>query len=252
MTTIIPQHIQLTQEEAQNRTFILPGSSGRSEYIAKHFLDLPTLKINPSSRGHTVYLGTIRDTNIDIGVVSTGMGCPSVDIIVNELVALGVKKMVRVGTCGSLNIEKAPLGSIVIATGAVRDETTSSNYVPLNVPAIADFEWNQQLSKTAHRMKLSYSMGIVHTKDSLFAREYKLGPLANQSGDYMKVLESSGVLASEMEASHLFVLGMVHQLQTVCVLSVIGGGDDPFGLSDEKKKEVIHNSIKLVIESLKS
>ena len=246
-----PLHFTLNEEQAKNRFFIIPGSTGRSKYIAENFLDSCSLVVLTSSRGHDVYLGNIKDTEIKVGVVSTGMGCPSLDIIVTELIKLGVKSFVRVGTSGSLNINKAPLGSIVIATGAVRDESTSSNYVPKGFPSISNFELTKELQETAQQLNIKHSLGIVHTKDSLYSREFLNGPLSNESEKYMKVLEKSGVIASEMESSHLFVLGSIYAVKTATVLSVIGGGDDPFGLPDKDKQNVIHESIQVVIEMIK-
>jgi uridine phosphorylase len=246
---MIPNHINIHKTDTQDRVFIIPGSSGRSKYIANHFLE--NVIIKESSRGHDLYLGNIKGSNKKVGIVSTGMGCPSLDIIVNELISVGAKYLIRVGTCGSLNLDKAPLGSIVIATGAVRDESTSSNYVPKDIPALPDFDMVLHFIQNAKSLHLDYNKGVVHTKDSLMVREYELGPSSNSSKEYMNILEKSGVIASEMESSHLFILGSLNDVKTGSVLSVIGGGDDPFGLSEEIKKETIHNSIQLVIETIK-
>jgi uridine phosphorylase len=246
-----PSHINLTKEQTNNRIFIIPGSNGRSKYIAEHFLEKNYI-VNESSRGHNVYLGNIENTNIKIGIVSTGMGCPSLDIIVNELILMGVTTLIRIGTCGSFDLNKCPLGSTFIGTGAVRDESTSSNYIPIEVPSIANIDLVYNLKKTANNLNLNYNLGLIHTKDSLFVREYGIGPLKRKSKEYMESLKQYGVLVSEMESSHLFVLGQLNNVKTASVLSVIGGEDAPFGLDDIQKKNSINNSIKLVIEMIKN
>lgn len=74
---------------------------------------------------------------IDVAVISTGMGCASADIIINELYLLGDKRFIRIGTAGSLQPTKIKVGDIVIPTAAVRDEDTSTNYIYREYPAIA-------------------------------------------------------------------------------------------------------------------
>jgi uridine phosphorylase len=81
--TIGPEHC--AGNERFGRLFLLPGSDGRARQIADHFTDL---QVVPSPRQHNAYLGRLagRDGFLDVGTVATGMGCPSVDIIVTELV----------------------------------------------------------------------------------------------------------------------------------------------------------------------
>jgi uridine phosphorylase len=138
------------------------------------------------------------------------MGCPSLDIIVNELVQLGVRRLLRVGTAGACS-SRVAIGDLVIASGAVRDEHTSSMYVPLEYPSIADAVLVADAENAARSARASGKVhtGIVHSKDSLFAREFLQGPRKTENRRYMEILTAAGVLASEMESSHLFVLASV-------------------------------------------
>ena len=139
MNDFEPIHINMKKQHSsgnngKGRFFIIPGSSERAKWIATTFLKVE--KILYSNRGHDVYLGTYD--NIDIGVVSTGMGCPSLDIIVTELILLGVRHFLRIGTCGSMNDNLLKVGEIAIATAAVRDEHTSLAYLPIEIPAVSN------------------------------------------------------------------------------------------------------------------
>jgi uridine phosphorylase len=111
----------------KGRFILLPGSRERAAKIAERFEQRVTRE---HPRGHDWHMGVFRSgsQSLDVGVISTGMGCPSIDLIVTELVALGARVLLRVGTSGSLQVG-VKTGDVVVATAAVRDETTSDNYV---------------------------------------------------------------------------------------------------------------------------
>lgn len=193
------------------RVVFLPGSSGRARRIGAHF---DGLQIFENKRHHDIYTGTLtRDgTTVDVAAVSTGMGCPSLGVIVAELVALGVHCMVRVGTSGSMQHGLVDTGALVVATGAVRDEAASDAFAPRELAAVAHPLWVAALSRAAAGLGHAERtfLGLVHTKDSLYGREMAQGPLAHENARYMEVLTQAGVVASEMESSHLFVLAQTH------------------------------------------
>ena len=122
----------------------------------------------------------------------------SVEIILNELFNLGVRRVLRIGTAGSLQ-DHIKAGSLVIATSAVRDEDTTEDYGPKEIPAMASLQMVQSIQASAEKLRLSNIFsGVVHTKSSLFAREFKQGPLRKTHEEYMKIFEENFVIASEM------------------------------------------------------
>jgi len=211
-----PHHMSVRQGDMDGngsigRYVFLPGSMKRAENIADRFNDL---KVIENERGHHVYLGTIAGQTqpIDVAAVSTGMGPSSVDIIVSELILIGAKRFLRVGTAGSLQHGSIRAPSSVIATGAVRDESVSRHYAPVEVPMLSSPEMVTALEEAA--VKLGYGdnvyTGLVHTKSTLFARELLQGPLHEEHEKYMALLSKLGVLASEMEASTLFTFNLLN------------------------------------------
>jgi uridine phosphorylase len=255
MNEFRPHHIAITADhvrgnDGRGRFFFLPGSDGRAARIAEHFSDRSEI---PSDRRHTVHLGRLStpDGAMDVGTVATGMGCPSVDIIVTELIHVGARHLLRVGTAGSLQPDRIRRGSLVIATGAVRDQSTSDRYAPLGFPALADRGMVNAACDACASLGVDESSfcGIVHTKDSLYAREFGFGPQREENQRYMDQLSELGVLASEMEAAHLFVLasassprpGSVGQPSVEGVraggLFAIVGDDRPFAADDGSNPE---------------
>lgn len=240
--------------QGRGRFLLLPGSDGRAAAMAEQFRGL-TVRRHP--RAHNLYLGTIDGDAgpVDVGAISTGMGTPSLDIIATELFRLGARRFVRVGTCGSLQPRTLRQGALVVPTAAVRDESTSLRYLPAEFPAVASLAFLRAAETArAERGEPEVHLGICHSKDSLFAREFGAGPLAPENARYMAILKGGGVLASEMEASHLFVLRSLFLQELIeaapahatpsddavlagAVLAVIGD-DEPFADPALAKKTV--------------
>jgi uridine phosphorylase len=136
--------------------------------------------------------------------------------------------LLRVGTSGSLQPAAVRAGSLVVATAAVRDEGCSERYACREFPATADPEWVRALEAAAVRQGHGQRTfrGVVHSKDSLFAREFGVGPRAEANRAYVDELVALGVLASEMECAQLFVLGSVHSRE----VAPIGVRPSPAGV----------------------
>lgn len=249
-----PMHCTIRREDTKNRYFIIPGCVSRAKRIADEYL--VDVTIRPSGRGHNAYLGTLKGTDKLVGVISTGMGCPSIDIIVTELIQMGAKHLLRLGTAGSFDIDKYPVGSIVVATGAVRDESCSSCYAPPEFPAVASQDVLESIRKASNgdfSSSVQIKFGTVHTKDSLYAREFLHCPAAKvtQHTTYMDTLKQLGVIGSEMEAAHLFILGSFYGVHTGCVCTLVGGTNPEVGSFDDTPTLDITPAIQLVVNTIK-
>lgn len=234
---ITPSHLE--GNSGLGRYVFLPGDRGRAQRIAERFEVTERVM---SSRGHDSHLGVLRSADgsrsVDVLSVSSGMGPPSVEIVLHELLLAGARRIVRVGSSGSLAEGVVP-GSVVIATSSVRDESTSDRWTPREFPAVAHRHAIAALCRGAEDAELADHTfaGVVHSKNSFYAREFGAGPMAQENERYIRVLRDSGVLASEMEASILFVMASVAgagraesiaagsraaAVQTGCVLAVYG------------------------------
>ncbi|VVC77146.1 Uridine phosphorylase [Aquicella siphonis] len=214
-----PHHINADSHDLKGngkigRYILLPGSDGRAKAIAGHF---DNLVIKPHPRGHHLYIGTIANgkTVIDVAVISTGMGCPSMEIILHELYHLGGKRFLRVGTAGSLQPGIVKIGGIVNAQASVRDEKTTTDYEPISIPAISSFEFTLAIMEAAKKLGIIHQIhtGMVHCKSSLYAREFGAGPEGAINKSYIDLLTHCGVLATEMETAALFVQSQIYNYQ---------------------------------------
>lgn len=234
-----PTHLRVPREaldarQVGGRLMLLPGSPERARRIAAR---LESVAEFPSPRGHDVFTGVVLDGDrpVHVGCVSTGMGCPSAGIVVTELIELGIRRLVRVGSAGGLQPD-VRVGDVVIATAAVRDEGASNAFAPLEFPAVASWRTSGALAEAARALldPGDFHLGTVHTKDSLHGRELGRGPLADRNERSMDLLRALGCLATEMETSHLYVLARAlapagasvpgeDPIEAGCVLAVLGG-----------------------------
>jgi uridine phosphorylase len=233
-----PEHLVGNGE--LGRFVLLPGARARAAAIAERFEDVTVLD-NP--RGHTAHLGTLRrgGQRIDVLSIPSGMGTPSTEIVAHELLAIGARRIVRVGSCGSLDPNVRP-GSVAILSGAVRDEMASRHLAPVEVPALCHPDAVSAMIAGARSAGVADHafVGIGHSKASFYAREMGHGPMGAENLAYMRLLARCGVIATEMEASLLFILASARSaeravpvsaapdavpVQTACVLGVYAAYD---------------------------
>ncbi len=192
---------------------LLPGDPNRARRIAEEFFEDPVLYTE--HRQLLGFTGTYR--GLRVSVQATGMGCPSLAIVVEELVNLGARTLVRVGTAGIVADAVAP-GDLIVATSAVPNDGTTRQY--LNGAAYAptaDADIVRALVDAGRALGTPPHVGLIQTEDAFYAT----------SPDHVPDLRERGVLAIEMEASALFLLGALRGVRTGCSLVASNRIGDP-------------------------
>jgi uridine phosphorylase len=115
-----PIHLRPATDLAER--VLLPGDPHRALAVAQHLLDGP--KMFNHSRGLWGYTGTAAD-GAPLTIQATGMGGPSAAIVVEELIALGARRLVRIGTCGAL-VDELSLGDLIAAESVLPADGTSA------------------------------------------------------------------------------------------------------------------------------
>ena len=196
-------HIGCRQGDVGRYVF-LPGDPARVPMIASYLDDAQEVAYN---REYRTFTGTLLGEKVS--VTSTGMGCPSTAIAVEELARVGADTFIRVGTSGKMQDFMEP-GDLVIAWAAIRDEYTSQQYEPLAFPAVADHDVTLALRQAARNANLRHHVGICQSKDSFYGQhEPERMPVAHRLQDRWSAWVQGGALASEMEASTIFVVSRV-------------------------------------------
>lgn len=199
-------HIEAKTGEIADK-ILLPGDPLRAKYIAETFLENPVCY--NQVRGMLGYTGTYKGERVS--VQGTGMGMPSASIYAQELIqSYGVKKMIRVGTCGAIS-KDVHVRDLVIAQGAVTSSSmVQKNFSSFHFAPIADF----QLLKTAY--KLATASGVTTHVGNILSEDtfYK--------DDMTETLQLAelGVMGVEMEAAALYYLGAKFHVQTLAICTV--------------------------------
>jgi len=221
-----PIHLHPTATLAER--VLLPGDPGRALALAQFLLEQP-LMFN-HHRGLWGYTGTAADGE-PLTIQSTGMGGPSAAIVLHELISLGVRRAIRVGTCGALDAALG-LGDLVVAREAIAADGTSAALTSaalgalarthahasladrlnrvLNPEAHADGRGDACVGTSASRTRPTHLEATIVSTD-LF---YEPNPTRNRDWS------AEGAIAVEMEASALFAVGASAGIQVACVLAV--------------------------------
>jgi uridine phosphorylase len=197
-------HIHPTTELAER--VLLPGDPGRALALAQLLLVQP-LMFN-HNRGLWGYTGAAPDGE-PLTIQSTGMGGPSAAIVLHELISLGARRAIRVGTCGALD-GALGLGDLVVASESIAADGTS---VALGAGKFARADpvlTGALLGELERGGGMSHHHGRIVSTDLFYERD------SARSHDW----SGAGAIAVEMEASTLFTVGAAAGVPVACVLAV--------------------------------
>lgn len=188
-------------------TVLLPGDPLRAKFIAETFLENPVCY--NEVRGMYGFTGTYKGKKIS--VQGTGMGAPSISIYANELIeSYGAKKLIRVGTCGSIQ-ENVKVRDVVLAMGsATNSGINKMRFKGMDFSPIASFDLLRKAYDAAISKGIDVKVGNVLTSDLFY----------NDDLDAWKLWAKYGVLAIEMEAAALYTLGAKYGVDTLAILTV--------------------------------
>lgn len=214
-------HIGLSRKKIEHAKYVLlPGDPGRVESIARAF-DAKAKHLN-THREYTSYLADFHGEKVL--VCSTGMGCPSTGIAVEELAMLGVEYFLRVGSCGGLQ-DYTNVGDVVISSGAVRLEGTSVHHAPIEYPAVPSIEYTSDVIVGAKFTGVPYHVGITATSDTFWQGQERYdsftGKLLRMHRGSVDEWRDLNVINLEMEASALFVICSIFGLHAASICGVV-------------------------------
>jgi uridine phosphorylase len=195
---------------------LLPGDQDRTARIASRF---ESIEFERRHREFASATGRYRGRRVS--VVSTGIGTDNVEIVVAEILAITERPtFIRVGSCGALQPEMN-LGDLVISSGAVRLESTTSFFVHDGYPAVADYEAVIALIEAAERLGHRYHVGVTATAPGFFGAQGRPIPqLPIRYPDLAEEMARQRVMNFEMEASALLVLATLARCRAGVVCAV--------------------------------
>ena len=218
------------------RYVLLPGDPFRTDLIASYF---DNAKLVAHHREHKTWTGTL--SGVPVSVTSTGMGCPSAAIAVEELIKCGADTFIRVGTAG--RVADAAFDETldgVINTAAVRDEGTTIHYIPIEYHAVADRHVVDALAVASKRLGYHFIEGITQSKDSFYGQhEPENMPAEHRLKERWEAWRRGNVLTSEMESAAIFIISSIRGCRASSIMAYT---------EMEKTVKVACEAIKILIE----
>ena len=220
---------------------LLPGDPARSDIAAKYLDDA---KLMANNREHRTFTGFYK--GVKISVTSTGMGCPSTAIAAEELINIGAKALIRIGSSAALD-PRIQIGDLMISTAAMKNEGTSKFYVPENFSAVPDFELTHCLMETAKEMAAqigsSVYCGITSSDDAFYG----------ESPEFIEKLRNLKVMNLDMESSALYTIGHLRGVRTATINGTSGNltnAEVIYTKKNEKLYEAWEKEIQIVLETI--
>ena len=201
-------HIDVAPGEVST-VALMPGDPFRVPLVAEYLEDAREVA---HKREHRTMVGTYKGRQIT--VTSTGMGCPSTAIAVEELARVGVTSFIRVGSTAALQPGINP-GDLIVSQGSFRNDGTTDMYAPKGYPAIADPELSLALERAARvhgpKHDLGVHAGLNVTDDAFYA----------ETAEWTQQMSALGLLNVEMESSAMYVVARLRGLRAgmICAVS---------------------------------
>jgi uridine phosphorylase len=231
---------------------LLSGDPERSHFIAATYLQGDRLL--SANRGLNSYIGKLTNER-SLLVATSGMGAPSLSIVVNELVQLGIRQIIRIGTCGSIQ-DYVPAGSVVIAQAALCRQGAANDIAPVEYPAAADPFLTVALVRAARELGVEYHLGITASVDTFYegqervdsANPYLMRSLQGITAEYRRL----NILNYEMECGTLFKMAGVYQFAAACICAVVAQRTSSEEILLEQREDTVNSAIAVVVRAIES
>lgn len=232
----MPLHLRANKGDYAPTT-LLVGDPARAVRVSQILTESNLVNKN---RGLLGYTGSYKEKKVS--VQTTGMGCPSAAIVVEELIQLDVKTLIRIGTCGGIGAHIKPLDMIAAVAASPFDGATRTYLDGEPHAPYATFEILDAAHKAAQAKKMQLYFGGVASVDVFY----------NPFPDYVPKLRGKGIIAVEMETSLIYYLANRSGLNAASFLlvsDIVGGGEEfTEFVSDQELSKAMDKLITLVLD----
>lgn len=214
---------------------LIPGPKERSQMLLGA---LQNSTKNFSFLDYEMHTGTINGKRVTVG--NGGRFAPDTGMTTEILCAAGAEFLIRIGSCGSLQ-DHVKIGDLVIVTGAIRGEGTTSYYVPRNFSTVAHPDIVRALQGAAESLRVRYHLGWIFTTDALF----------QETAELIQELNEQKVSSIDMVTSTFLTIAQLRQKKAGAILAVsdeclsakFGFRDPIFLAAEEKMVEVAQKAL---------
>lgn len=228
---------------------LLSGDPDRASMIASKYLS--DVKMLSEHRGLNSYVGWLPNGRRVISATS-GMGAPSLSIVVNELVQVGVRTIIRIGTCGSIQPQVKP-GSVVISKASLCRQGAANDIAPAEYPASGDPFVTVALASAARKLEVDAHVGITASVDTFYEGQERAESANPKLMRWLRGITEEyrglNVLNYEMESGTLFKMGNVYGFAAGCVCGVIAQRTASEQVVMDAKGAAVDAAIRVAIEA---
>ena len=247
-------HIGFSEDDIKGIDIaLLSGDPERATRIANEYLTFE--KALSTVRGLNSYVGVTPGGKRIISATS-GMGGPSLSIVVNEMAQMGIRHIIRIGTCGSIQPHVLS-GSVVITRAALCRQGAAHDIAPVEYPAAANPFWTTALVSAAQKLGADWHLGITASVDTFFEGQERTQSsfnkhLIRERQGAIEEYQNLRILNFEMEAGTLFKMASVYGLAAACICGVIAARVEAESVSYEAKVKAEALAIRSAIEAIDS
>ena len=227
---------------------LLSGDPERSEHIATEVLaDGRALSRN---RGLDAFVAALPSGR-PVVCATSGMGAPSTSIVVNELVQIGIRTIIRIGTAGAIR-DDVRVGSVVIGASALTEQGAAADIAPTSYPAAADPFLTVALADAARDLGIDHHVGTMASVDTFFEGQERTESSANahllrRLRGVVDEYRDLGILNFEMEAGTLFKMGGVYGFSAGCACGIIAQRTEDERPDLTKKEAAVTDAIRTAV-----
>lgn len=234
---------------------ILSGDPLRARRIVLETPNVNFTTILSENRGLNSYVGQLANGTHFISATS-GMGAPSMSIVMNELYQAGIRHVVRIGTCGSIQ-QHVKTGNLVITRAALCRQGAADDIAPREYPASANPFLTMALVQAAEQLGFNWHMGLTASTDTFYegqerhdisANKYLLRSLQGMTEEYQHL----NILNYEMEAGTLFKMANVYGFSVACICAVIANRTESEIPSIAIKQQAEQQAIETTVKALEN
>ncbi len=217
------------------QSILLPGDPMRAKYIAENFLEDPVCY--NKVRGMYGYTGTYKGKRLS--VQGTGMGIPSLSIYVNELITqYGVKNLIRVGTCGTMQPEIKLRDVILAMTSSTNSSINKQRFKGMDYAPAASFKLLKRAYDAATSRNMPVRVGGILSSDTFY----------DEDPEEWKLWAKYGVLAVEMETTGLYTLAAKYGVNALTILTVSDSLVTGQATTSEEREKTFKDMIEIALD----
>ena len=234
---------------------LLCGDPERTRAIAMETAGVHCERALSTRRGLNSYLISL-DGGKRLIAATSGMGAPSLSIVVNELVDLGIRQIIRVGTCGAIQ-EDVKVGSLVISRAALCRQGAAQDIAPVEYPAAANPFLTLALVEAAEQLALPWHLGVTASVDTFYEGQERTASSANKHllrhlQGVTEEYRHLNILNYEMEAGTLFKMAGVYGFAAACICGVLADRTRSEAVVESQKQAAVDGAIRVALQAAAS